>query len=359
MNSLYYQDHSIVLHSGDALQIMQTLPSESVQCVVTSPPYWGLRDYGTAVWRGGNQKCQHTLGATPHQRRTTGYRALPGNSTGTERRCRNCDATAHDQQYGLESCVEDYVARLQQVSREIGRVLAPRGTFWLNLRDGFSYHSSGTGRTGRMANTTTSTEVPHKGLMGIPWRVAFALQHAGWIVRNAIVWHKPNAIPDPTQERFSSRYEMVFLLVKQPDYHFDAAQAFEPLSQDRPARRKERRGGTKAHAVQTASKPRRSGKNAGDIWSMSTRPLPDAHCAPFPVDLPRRCIAAGCPVDGRVLDPFSGSGTTGIAARQLGRTYQGIDLRNDYHDIAVRRLSSLHTNEPAEPASGDNNTEKT
>lgn len=340
MTSLYYHDKIVELHVGDAVDVMQSFPDSSVDCVVTSPPHWGLRDYGTASWTGGHPDCHHTLGTTPNQRRTSTYRVSRGTHSNTARHCRNCGATARDQQYGLEASIRDHVARLQQVSTEVGRVLAPRGTFWLNLRDSFSYHHSGTGRTGTNTNQAASEQVAHKSLMGIPWRVALALQRDGWIVRNAIVWHKPNAIPDPTWERFSARYEMVFLLVKQPDYHFDAAQAREPLTHHRPAHRKNRHGGVKPNTIHTPSQPNNTGKNVGDIWSMSTRPLPDAHCAPFPVDLPRRCIAAGCPENGRVLDPFSGAGTTGLAAHQLGRTFQGIDLRPDYHDIALRRLTS-------------------
>ncbi|GAB3292599.1 hypothetical protein GCM10027563_31780 [Parasphingorhabdus pacifica] len=175
--------------------------------------------------------------------------------------------------------------------------------------------------------------------MGIPWRVALALQSNGWIIRNAIVWHKPNGIPDPASDRFSSRYEMVFLLTKQQDYHVDTSRVAEPLSRNRPDHRKTNDGGTKPHTVKTPWRPWKTGKNPGDVWSMPTRPLPEAHCAPFPIDLPWRCITAGSPETGRILDPFSGAGTTGLAARKLGRLYQGIDLRSDYHDISLRRLA--------------------
>ncbi|WP_243789033.1 site-specific DNA-methyltransferase [Saccharopolyspora gloriosae] len=338
MNSLYYHDDTIELHVGDALQVMESIPSSSADCVVTSPPHWGLRDYGTAIWIGGNPECRHTLGTTPHHRRTTKKRTSSRLRSSVNKHCRKCGAIAHDRQYGLESTIDDYVGRLRQVSAEVWRLLTPRGTYWLNLRDGFSYHNSGTGSTRKIASEEAPSVVRHKSLMGIPWRVALTLQQDGWIIRNAMVWHKPNGIPDPASDRFSSRYEMVFLLVKQPDYYFDAARALEPLSQNRPEHRKNHRGGNKPHTVRSPWHPRGAGKNVGDVWSISTRPLPDAHCAPFPIDLPQRCIAVGCPEEGSVLDPFSGAGTTGLAARQLGRSFQGIDLRADYHDIFLRRL---------------------
>ncbi|RKT86436.1 DNA modification methylase [Saccharopolyspora antimicrobica] len=337
MNELYFHDKHIELRVGDALEEMRSLPDASVDCVVTSPPYWGLRDYGTAVWLGGDPGCLHTLGTTPHQRRTVKKR-VPGLRSGAGKQCRNCGAIAHDRQYGLEPTIDEYVNRVRDVSAEVWRLLSAHGTFWINLRDTFSYHNSGTGRTGTATSVESARGVRHKSLMGIPWRVALSLQQDGWIIRNAIIWHKPNAIPDPASDRYSSRYEMVFFLVKQPEYHFDGDQALEPLSQSRPAHRKNHRGGTKPHTVKTPWRPTSNGKNLGDVWSISTRPLPEAHCAPFPIDLPHRCIAAGCPENGRVLDPFSGAGTTGLAARQLGRSFQGIDLRADYHDIFLQRL---------------------
>lgn len=337
MNSLYYRDESTALHLGDALQVMHSLPDASVDCAVTSPPHWGLRDYGTAVWVDGTPDCHHTLGTTPHQRRTIKKPHSAGHPSSTDKHCRKCGATAHDQQYGLEATIDDYVERLREVSAEIGRLLTPRGTYWLNLRDSFSYHNSGTGSTRRTTSDEACSVVRHKSLMGIPWRVALTLQQDGWIIRNAIVWDKPNGIPDPASDRFSSRYEMMFLLVKQPDYYFDAAQALEPYSQSRPAHRKNHSGGNKPHTVKSSWSPQGGSKNVGDVWSLATRPLPDAHSAPFPVDVPRRCIAAGCPHQGHVLDPFSGAGTTGIAAYELGHHYLGVDLRKDYHDIFLRR----------------------
>lgn len=341
MSKLYYRDADTELYVGDALTVLATMPASSVDCVVTSPPQWGLRDYGTAKWIGGNPQCEHTLGTTPHQRRNTKKRGLGPRGTNAQKRCRICGAFCLDQQYGLEATIDEYINKLELVGREIWRVMQPGGTFWLNLRDGYSYHNNGTGsnREPRVAASDNPYAgiVRHKSLFGIPWRAALSLQNDGWIIRNAIVWHKPNSIPDPAADRLSSRYEMLFLLVKQPDYHFNIDAVRAPYSKNRPVWRKTHHGGKKPHTVKTPWRPEAEGKNLGDVWSLSTRPLPEAHSAPFPVDLPWRCIAAGCPEKGRVLDPFSGAGTTGIAAHQLGRRYQGIDLRSDYHDIFLRR----------------------
>lgn len=289
MSSLYESAPGVHLYRGDAFETAAALPTASVDCIVTSPPHWAHRDYGTATWRGGDSTCQHTRGDTPHQRRTA-------------RSCRLCGARFRDAQYGLEPTLNHYVHHLRQVAEELARVLRPDGTLWLNLRDNYAYHrlSSDSERAFPGAR--------HKSLCGIPWRVVFALQEHGWIVRNAIVWHKPNAVPDPSRERFSNRYEMLFLLTRNPD-----AVVIPEDIQDR-------------------------ARNSGDVWTMSTTPSQRRHPAPFPVELAARCIAAGSVRGGTVLDPFSGSGTTGVAARELGRRYVGIDLRTDYHDLALARL---------------------
>ncbi|WP_338596960.1 site-specific DNA-methyltransferase [Saccharopolyspora sp. SCSIO 74807] len=344
MTSLYYNDETTELYVGDTLEVMASMPSASVDCVVTSPPYWGLRDYGTGMWAGGNPHCQHTLGSTPHQRRSP-KATCPTDSARTEiKRCRRCGAVCHDQQYGHEPTPDEYVDRLLHTFSEVWRALSPTGTAWLNLGDGYSSNSDGYIRSSpanfRQPAYRPTSGIAHKSLVGIPWRVAFALQQEGWIIRNAIAWHKPNAMPESVQDRMSCRYEMIFLLTKQQHYYFDLDAIREPYTSDRPLSRKQRYGGNKDNTIKMHWTPRAKGKNPGDVWSMSTRPLREAHCAPFPIDVPLRCIAAGCPEGGIVLDPFSGAGTTGLAARQLGRFFQGIDLRPDYHDIFRHRLLS-------------------
>lgn len=379
MSTPYFRDDSTTLYTGDALEVLTELPDTSVHCVVTSPPYWGLRDYGTAQWVDGDPDCRHIAVAKSGR-------------DAAAQRCRRCGAWREDRQYGLETTPQDYVDRLRAVFGELRRVLVDTGTVWLNLGDSHSAdpprRASDPMRASTLSSTATAAAMresvraagvkrarvlPRKNLVGMPWRVAFALQRDGWILRNAIVWHKPNAMPESVRDRLSNRYELLFLLTKQQKYYFDLDAIREPLA--RPGAldeniviggHKGRHGGVDATARRrgntvygkyatlasltqspgaamrptgrqhNASHPR--GKNPGDVWLISTRPLREAHFAAYPIDIPLRCIAAGCPPEGVVLDPFSGAATTGLAARQLGRTYIGIDLNRDFHDIGLRRL---------------------
>jgi DNA modification methylase len=379
----YFHDDAATLYAGDALDVLHGLSAASVHCVVTSPPYWGLRDYGTARWVGGKPDCRHIAVAAG---RSTARRAPAA--------CRRCGARREDRQYGLEPTPQNYVDRLRAVFGELHRVLVDTGTVWLNLGDAYAADPPGrtvdpmrastlSGKTAaaplresvREAGVPRIQALPRKNLVGMPWRVALALQRDGWILRNAIVWHKPNAMPESVRDRLSNRYELLFLLVKQQKYYFDLDPIREPLNRPEALDENIVIGGTKGrHAGVDATARRRGhtvygkytvtapftkppgtamrpgtkhnashprGKNPGDVWSISTRPLREAHFAAFPIDIPLRCIAAGCPPDGVVLDPFSGAATTGLAARQLGRTYIGIDLRTQFHDIGLRRLGLL------------------
>lgn len=305
----YYRDEQVTLLLGDALTTLRTLPTASVDCIVTSPPYYGLRDYGT-----------------------------PG-------------------QYGLEASPAEYVETMRALFAEARRVLADDGTLWLNLGD--SYASGGrTTYDTRGGNTRANgyaaqrapSELPGKNLLGIPWRTAFALQDDGWILRNEIIWHKTNAMPESIKDRLSTRHEHLFLFAKASRYSFDLDAIREPHTmrpQRRPRGHKERQklGVLPAQTWSTSERDEPGvdghplGRNPGDVWSIPTRPYTAAHFAVFPIDLPIRCIKAGCRPGGTVLDPFSGSGTTGAAARQLGRKYIGIDLNPAYHDLARDRFA--------------------
>ncbi|WP_370665362.1 site-specific DNA-methyltransferase [Streptomyces sp. IBSBF 2507] len=308
--STYYTDDHVTLLLGDSREQLRTLPDGSVDCIVTSPPYYGLRDYGTAG------------------------------------------------QYGLEETPAAYVETMRALFAEARRVLADDGTLWLNLGDSYAYPPGSThrqGQTGQRRDRTFTAEtirgttsLPTKNLIGIPWRVAFALQDDGWILRNEIIWHKTNAMPESVTDRLASRHEHLFLFAKQPRYRFDLDAIREPL---RRAWTPGKNGTTGTHSRAgideratrmnqglTATSPDPRGSNPGDVWSIATRPYPAAHFAVFPIDLPLRCIKAGCRPGGTVLDPFSGSGTTGAAARQLGRKYIGIDLNPTYHDLARDRF---------------------
>lgn len=371
MRRPYYRDGEVTLHTGDATEVLATFPAGSVDCVVTSPPYWGLRDYGTAVWTGGDPSCPHPAGGNARP-------AHLGAGPGT---CPGCGAVRTDRQYGLEATAAGYVEHLRGVFAELARVLAPSGTVWLNLGDSYSSNSDGYDTTApgkpNQPNRRPRKPVGFKNLVGMPWRVAFALQDDGWILRNAIVWHKPNGMPESVTDRMTCTYELVFLLVRSRRYWLDLDPVRVPLA--RPdalgggvviggakgrhagvGATARRRGRTVYGAKYTdtptvnaafttapgpAMRPGRPhdrahprGKNPGDVWSIPTRPLRAAHFAAFPIDLPLRCIAAGCPPGGVVLDPFSGAATTGLAARQLGRRYHGIDLNPAFHSLALDRL---------------------
>jgi site-specific DNA-methyltransferase (cytosine-N4-specific) len=304
------------LHIGDARSVLATMPDQSANCIVTSPPYWGKRDYGVAG------------------------------------------------QYGHEDSPASYVATMRDVFREGRRVLADDGTCWLNLGD--SYSASGGGATGMHAylgEHITTHRAPGglqaKNLLGLPWRVAFALQEDGWILRNAVVWHKPNAMPESVRDRLNCRHELLFLLVKSPSYWFDLDPIRVPHAADtrreRPTRPTGRAGspthppkygpgtpqvtGASRYGTRRNNRRHPNGRNPGDVWSVPTRPYRGPHFAAYPIDLPLRCIAAGCKPGGTVLDPFTGSGTTGLAALQLGRRFNGIDLSPEFAHLAAGRLA--------------------
>lgn len=308
--TLYYQDDSVTLHHGDALDVLRQLPDASVHCVVTSPPYYGLRDYGE-------------LG-----------------------------------QYGLEPTPAAYVETMRTVFGEVRRVLTLDGTLWLNIGDSYA----GTGETGRndaqkigrrnlpqygsliQAERTdrrlkVEYGLPPKNLLGVPWRVAFALQDDGWILRNAIVWHKLNAMPESATDRLSTRYEYVFLFSRARRYWFGLDAIREPHAETTIAAATRARKPYQAPGQSPNAKTRgmaEDGANPGDVWSLPTQPFAAAHFAVMPPALARRCILAGCRPGGAVLDPFCGSGTTGMVATQLGRRFVGIDLNASYLDLALR-----------------------
>lgn len=304
MNS-YYSDEQVTLWHGDALEVARELPDGAADCIVTSPPYYGLRDYGI------------------------------------------------EGQYGRELSPAEYVHTMRVVFAELRRVLAVDGTLWLNLGDSYANSSPGGtqgtngARAGRTFTATGSggcTTLPAKNLWGVPWRVAFALQDDGWVLRNAIIWNKPNAMPESVTDRLSNRYELVFMFSKSRRYWFD----LDTIREERErGNRVDVIGNTSKWAGDTKHRAgnamsvfetgvyQSSGKNPGDVWTIATQPFNAAHFAVMPVQLAQRCILAGCKPGGVVLDPFSGSGTTGLAAQRLGRKYIGIDLNAEYLDLSL------------------------
>jgi len=293
---------------GDCIAGMKTLEACSINCCVTSPPYWGLRDYG------------------------------------------------HDGQIGLEETPEAYVARMVDVFREVRRVLRDDGTLWLNLGD--SYARTGgwasndgldgckrgeSGRAKTNCNNGSGQKCPatlkEKDLVGIPWRVAFALQADGWWLRQDIIWHKPNPMPESVRDRCTKAHEYVFLLTKSDRYFYDAEAVSEAAICDRmrgPAEHPDTvstngNGGLSRRAF-TGTRNRRS------VWTITTKPYSGAHFAVMPPDLVEPCIKAGCPEGGTVLDPFAGSGTTLAVAAELGRNAIGCELNPEYIVLAERRI---------------------
>lgn len=298
---------------GNCLDVLPEIAAGSVHCCVTSPPYWGLRDYG------------------------------------------------HGDQLGLETTPDEYVANMVAVFRELRRVLRDDGTLWLNLGDCYATgagkvgdHPGGgdqgarwSGREGHRVRgpKTQPNRMPLPGLkpkdmVGIPWRVAFALQADGWWLRSDIVWSKPNPMPESITDRPTKAHEYVFLLSKSARYFYDAAAIRETGAgrtdlgkMDSPARLHQ-----SGPWVRTKTEKEANGRNRRTVWNIATRPFPGAHFAVMPPDLVEPCILAGCPEDGTVLDPFAGAGTVGMVARRLRRRFIGIELNPDYADMARRRI---------------------
>lgn len=312
----------IQILQGDCREVLKTLPECSVHCCVTSPPYFGLRDYGCAG------------------------------------------------QIGLESTPDAYVAELVAVFREVKRVLRDDGTLWLNLGD--SYAGSGKGRwgdgnsyaTGKQATSKGTTQgnlvksatpdCKPKDLIGIPWRVAFALQADGWYLRQDIIWHKPNPMPESVTDRCTKAHEYIFLLAKSPRYYYDADAVKEQQTESTVARAAygwngrtddnsngARTGSTFKRMAESGEKigtiPSDGLRNKRSVWTVSTKPYREAHFATFPPDLIQPCIRAGCPAGGTVLDPFGGSGTTGEVAASEGRKAILIELNPQYVKLAQGR----------------------
>jgi site-specific DNA-methyltransferase (cytosine-N4-specific) len=252
---------------------------------------------------------------------------------------------------GAESSPAEYVEGMRALFAQVRRVLADDGTFWLNLGDSYNANpgqrkvtdKAGPKQTSKRGSTGAPSRsvdgLAAKNLIGIPWRVAFALQDDGWILRNAVVWNKPNAMPESVTDRLSTRYEMFFMFSKSARYWFDIDPIREELAPAGLERRKYafQAEANRANLHDAGMRPANPlGKNPGDVWLIPTQPFSAAHFAVMPSALAERAIQAGCKPGGTVLDPFSGSGTTGLAAARHGRKYVGIDLNAEYLDLSLR-----------------------
>lgn len=324
------------IYVGDNRQALKRIPDSSVQTVVTSPPYWGLRDYGTATWVGGDPECSHRRESKKSEKTITGHKnfteMLGVGDAIYKDSCPRCGAVREDEQIGLENTPAAYVEELCKVFDEVWRVLRDDGTLWLNLGDTY------------MSSPTSDIEgLKHKDLIGIPWRVAFALQQRGWYLRQDIIWAKPNPMPESVSDRCTKSHEYIFLLTKQPKYFFD----HEAIKEDgvTPAGTKGGKSSTERAAQELVNaRPTEyyvyDGKrNKRDVWTVATKPYPEAHFATYPTALIEPCILAGSKEGDTVLDPFNGSGTTGEVALLNGRNYVGVELNPDYAELAERRIS--------------------
>ena len=351
------------------------LADGSVHCVVTSPPYYGLRDYGTAKWEGGDPECDHVQvkrvslesglrnDGRKHKGLYEGEKATEVEMT-YRNVCGKCGAIRIDQQIGLEQTPAEYVDNLVQVFREVWRILRDDGTVWLNLGD--SYNGSG-GAGGDYIEGGLKEGQPKypgrhinnlklKDLIGIPWMVAFALRDDGWYLRQDIIWHKPNPMPESVKDRCTKAHEYIFLLSKSAKYYYDNEAVKEPavegtdlgvlrskchtdgefVTWHNPNIKKRQDAGVDSRAAGSGF------RNKRDVWTVTTKPYKGAHYATFPPKLIEPMILAGCPAGGIVLDPFVGSGTTVMVANHLGRKGIGLDLNLKYlKDNAKERIATV------------------
>lgn len=351
---------------GDVRERLADIPDGSIQCCVTSPPYWGLRDYGTATWDGGYALCDHSHFLGGHGNKSM----MQTSSAGTQKYqykevCRKCGARRIDSQIGLEQTPDEYVQQIVDVMGGVRRVLADDGVLWLNLGD--SYAGSGKARNadglvnvdpnskqatslGTILGTlqkVTPDGLKPKDLVGIPWRVAFALQADGWWLRQDIIWHKPNPMPESVTDRCTKSHEYLFMLTKSAKYFFDNKAIQEPSVAL--GKTSIRFGGNKygdstdpKHATKSGNTYTDTGlRNKRSVWTIPTKPFRGAHFAVMPEALVEPCILATSRHGDTILDPFNGSGTVGVVALRHGRNYIGCELNPEYVSIAEERLNSV------------------
>jgi len=428
------------VYVGDVIHSLSLLPASSVHCVVTSPPYWNLRDYQTGTWEGGDPACDHktgraTRGGYEGTKQSSNAGSAPAGENAWE--CPKCGARRVDHQIGLEPTPAEFTAKLVEVFEQVKRVLRPDGTLWVNIGDTYfgdsptrttsteafseEWDPSQTRSNGGKRRSAAGVEgLKPKDLCGMPWRLAFALQDAGWWLRNDIIWNKPNPMPEAVTDRFTKSHEYIFLLSKSSRYFYDADAIREKGSRTEWSNQKFKGGDlTKHHGSSIGYEPAdpTAGRNCRSVWIMPTEPCREAHFATFPSALPSRCIKAGTSEKGccgecgapwqratertaltrerpneltkrtgeagtgnhcantvagvavrttgweptcecnsseivpcTVLDPFSGSGTTGMVATELGRRYIGCELNPEYAEISTRRIESWNRRDVAKAA---------
>lgn len=363
------------IYEGNNLDILKTFEDNTIDCCITSPPYYALRDYGTGAWIGGDPNCDHV--ANPRATKVFGNEEFNKNCPAREQTktagyyktvCPKCGAVREDYQVGLEDTPEAYIDRLVDIFHEIRRCMKPEGTLWVNIGD--TYYGSGGGRgtdyhDGRtdviqscnkgfndMINVPKMNEkrddLKPKDLIGIPWMLAFALRKDGWYLRQDIIWSKPNPMPESVKDRCTKSHEYIFLLSKSQQYYFnhDAIQEDatsdpgrykypimnNPKEQDgviRPGSNHPNTGGVKEWTGK---------RNKRDVWTINTSSYKGAHFATFSEELVYPMIMAGCPKGGVVLDPFMGSGTVAVVAKRNKFQYVGCELNPEYVKMANNRI---------------------
>jgi DNA modification methylase len=307
------------IYQGDSLEVLKTFPDESINCCMTSPPYWALRDYGV------------------------------------------------DGQLGLEPTFTQYINKLCDIFDEVKRVLRKDGTCWVNIGDTYNAHSTGKGNVGGIdkdnkliqdiqAGNNRKIQLPDKSLCNIPSRFSIEMQNRGWILRNVIIWHKPNCMPSSIKDRFTVDFEYLFFFVKSKKYWFETQYEPHKTQEKRPdgAVRCRTYGYTGKYCskeemlqwnknediIHGANAYSPQGRNKRTVWKITTKPFKEAHFATFPEALCETPLKAGCPIDGIVLDPFFGAGTTGLVALKQNKKYVGIELNPEYIKIAEKRLET-------------------
>ncbi len=376
--------------NGDCIEHLKELPEKSINMVMTSPPYWALRDYGTATWEGGSEDCNHKKGdGTPQSRAksTIGYAESQGhNLESWGDYCRKCGAKRVDKQLGLEPTFDEYINNLCDVFDEVKRVLRDDGTVWINIGDTY-YGSSSYSNEGRAGfnpkdgNThewkrqfgegkcltcgkpcetqfcdrvclnkqgndfrSQNRMLPDKCLVMIPFRFAIEMVNRGWILRNTIIWHKRNCMPSSVKDRFTVDYEYLFFFSKKKNYYFETqyerhqssnnqSEFVDKIFEGKENNLRISRGGKRNPDFLNSQ-----GRNKRTTWTINPKPFAEAHFAVYPEELCETPIKAGCPVGGIVLDPFFGAGTTGLVALKQDKKFIGIELNKEYIEIAMNRL---------------------
>ena len=349
--------------------MMKTLPDNCVDTCITSPPYWGLRDYGGGgkVW-GGDPECECDWEGyeRPSENTRNNNNSLQLKSAywqpQEQANCKHCDAWFG--QLGLEPTIQQYVKNMVEVFSHVHRILKPEGTLWLNLGDSYcagqrknNKPDSNSGDKGlpTTQRNQASGSLKNKDLVGVPWRVAFALQQAGWWLRQDIIWAKPNCMPESVKDRCTKNHEYMFLLTKSEKYYFDneaikentvkkadkRQSAFTYADNEDWAKDKDASRISKAKGIAEARTKNYAKRNKRSVWWVGPKPFPEAHFAVFPIELIEPCILAGSPVGGTVFDPFGGSGTTAIAAIKHGRNAILTELSEKYIGIAEKRIADF------------------